>query len=203
MPLSLFVNMLPAESSRIGEVLLPIARCAIARKLGRAASANESAPWLAEPHATFVTLGLKGRLRGCIGSIEVERSLLADLKHNALGAAFRDPRFGTLRDDELDATVIEVSLLTPPQTLGALTTEAEVIAQLVPHRDGVILELGNRSATFLPQVWESLPEPRHFLAELKQKAGLAPDYWSRELKVSRYGVQKWSEAEPARARALP
>jgi AmmeMemoRadiSam system protein A len=203
MPLSHFVSMLPAESSRIGGVLLPIARCAIARKLGRAASADESAPWLAEPHATFVTLKLQGRLRGCIGSIEVQRSLLADLTHNAVGAAFRDPRFGGLRDDELDATVIEVSLLTPPQALVALATEAEAIAQLVPYRDGVILELGTRSATFLPQVWESLPEPRDFLAELKQKAGLDPGYWSRELKVSRYGVQKWSEAEPARARALP
>jgi AmmeMemoRadiSam system protein A len=203
MPLSPFVNMLPAESSRIGEVLLPIARGAIARKLGRAASADESAPWLAEPHATFVTLTLKGRLRGCIGSIEVQRSLLADLTHNAVGAAFKDPRFGSLRDDELDATVIEVSLLTSPQALGALAAEAEAIALLVPYRDGVILELGNRSATFLPQVWKSLPEPRDFLAELKQKAGLAPSYWSRELRVSRYTIQKWSESDTVRAGALP
>jgi AMMECR1 domain-containing protein len=92
-------------------------------------------------------------------------------------------------------TVIEVSLLTPPQALAATATEAELIAQLVPRLDGVVIELGSKRATFLPQVWESLPDPREFLAELKMKAELPPDLWSRDLRVSRYRVQKWSEED--------
>ena len=158
------MNMLPAETSHIGGVLLPIARAAIARELGHAAAADESAPWLGARFATFVTLKQDGMLRGCIGSIKAHRSLLVDVTHNALGAAFHDPRFPRLRADEFASTVIEVSLLTPTQPMARTATEAEAIAELVPHRDGVVLELGSRRATFVPQVWESLPEPRHFLA---------------------------------------
>ncbi len=195
--------MLPADTSHVGGVLLNVARDAIAREFGHSASADESAPWLAELRATFVTLKLNAMLRGCIGSIEVHRSLLADLRHNAVGAAFYDPRFPRLRVDEFAATVIEVSLLTPLQRLEVFATEADAIEQLVPHRDGVVLELGSRRATFLPQVWESLPEPRRFLAELKHKAGLAPNFWSRELRLSSYRVEKWSEADTVGAGALP
>jgi AmmeMemoRadiSam system protein A len=196
--------MLPADTSRIGDVLLAIARAAIARELqlplyaGKTA-ADETAPWLCEPHATFVTLRQGDALRGCIGSVDAERSLLADLQHNAAAAAFRDPRFAPLRVEEFAATTIEVSLLTPPVALTSANSEASAIAQLVPRRDGVILEYGLRRATFLPQVWESLPEPRQFLAELKQKAGLARSFWSSAIRVSRYGVSKWSEAETAGA----
>lgn len=193
--------MLPPDSAVVGEILLPIARNAIARELGRLDHADESALWLAERHATFVTLKLNGMLRGCIGSVEVRRSLLEDLTHNAVAAAFHDPRFPRLRDGEFDTTVVEVSVLTPPQELGTFRTEAEAIAQLVPHRDGVILELGSRRATFLPQVWESLPEPKSFFAELKQKAGLAASFWSPDLRLSRYQVQKWSEADTLREKA--
>jgi AmmeMemoRadiSam system protein A len=194
--------MLPAETSRIGGILLPVARAAIARALGHEAAADESAPWLAEPGATFITLRQDGMLRGCVGSIEARRSLLEDVKHNATAAALHDSRFPPLRGDELAGTTIEVSLLTTPQPLPPVATEAGLIAQLVPHRDGVVLELGSHCATFLPQVWESLPEPRLFLAELKQKAGLARNFWSHKLRVSLYQVQKWSEDETAGAGAL-
>jgi AmmeMemoRadiSam system protein A len=187
--------MLPAESNQVGETVLPIARAAIAKALGLAASADESAPWLSEHHACFVTLRKNGDLRGCVGSIEARRSLLEDIKCNAEGAALRDSRFPRLRDHELAGTVIEVSLLTPPQVLAPAATEAELIAQLVLQLDGLVIELGSRRATFLPQVWESLPDPREFLAELKLKAELPPNYWSRDLRVSRYRVQKWSEED--------
>jgi AmmeMemoRadiSam system protein A len=195
MPLLAFTNMLPAESNQVGATLLAIARAAIAEVVGLASSANESAPWLTEHHACFVTLRKNDNLRGCVGSIEAQRSLLEDLKRNAVGAALHDTRFPCLRAHELAETVIEVSLLTPPQALLPTATEAELVVQLVPGFDGVVIELGSRRATFLPQVWESLPEPREFLAELKLKAELLPDYWSRELRVSRYRVQKWSEED--------
>jgi AmmeMemoRadiSam system protein A len=185
--------MLPADSNQVGEILLPIARAAIADALGFTVSADESASWLTEHHACFVTLRKNDSLRGCVGSIEARRNLLEDVKRNAVAAAFNDTRFPRLRAHEFAQTVIEVSLLTPPQPFAIMASEAELIAQLVPRLDGVVLELGSRRATFLPQVWESLPEPREFLAELKRKAELPPDFWSHELRVSRYRVQKWSE----------
>jgi AmmeMemoRadiSam system protein A len=173
---------------------LPIARAAIGREFGAGGNAERSAPWLAEPGATFVTLRLGEELRGCIGSIVASRSLLADLEHNAVGAAFHDPRFPPLSAAEFARVTVEVSLLTVPERLPAAASEADLISRLTPHTDGVILEFAGRRATFLPQVWESLPEPRAFLAELKQKAGLPRDFWSHELRASRYRVQKWSEA---------
>jgi len=176
-----------------GELLLRIARAAIAKRLGIAASADDSASWLEEPGATFVTLNLEGALRGCIGSLQPHRALRDDVRENAIAAAFRDPRFAPVARDEFDALSIEVSLLSPAEPV-ACRDEADAICKLVPGADGVILELGARRATFLPQVWESLPDPRRFLAELKLKAGLAADYWSTEMRVSRYGVEKWSES---------
>jgi AmmeMemoRadiSam system protein A len=187
--------MLPVESHRVGETLLAIARAAITRALGLQASADEAEPWLAEHHACFVTLRKNGMLRGCVGSVEASRSLLEDIKRNAVAAALHDSRFPPLRKHELAGTVIEVSLLTPPQALASAASEAELIAQLEPPLDGVVIELDSKRATFLPQVWESLPEPREFLAELKLKAELPPDFWSRDLRVSRYRVQKWSEED--------
>jgi uncharacterized protein len=193
------MNMLPVDCSKTGAVLLPIARAAIARELDLAAAADESAPWLDEPHASFVTLKIDAELRGCIGSIEAKRSLLADLKSNAVGAAFRDPRFAPLTRREFAGTTIEVSLLSTPRLLPFAATEAGLIAQLMPLRDGVLLEMGGLRATFLPQVWESLPDPRDFLAELKLKAGLPKNFWSPQLRVSLYQVQKWGENDLALA----
>jgi AmmeMemoRadiSam system protein A len=186
--------MRPADAARIGDILLRIARVAIAQRLVIVARADDSATWLDEPGATFVTLKQEGALRGCIGSLEPRRALRDDVRENAIAAAFRDPRFVPLAREEFDMLSIEVSLLSPAEPL-ACCDEADAIRELVPGRDGVILELGARRATFLPQVWDSLPDPRRFLAELKLKAGLPADYWSADLRVSRYGVQKWSESE--------
>ena len=178
-----------------GRILLPIARAAIAHALGMTQTADESAPWLAERGACFVTLSQYGNLRGCIGSLEAYRSLLTDLKSNAVSAAMRDPRFSPLRKEELGITAIEISLLSPPQPM-AFTGEADALAQLRPGTDGVVFEYDGYRSTFLPQVWEQLPSPQEFMAHLKRKAGLPADFWETGVKLSRYTVTKFREEEP-------
>ena len=177
-----------------GEVLLPIARAAIARVLKVPHTADESAPWLAEHGACFVTLTQSGELRGCIGSLQAHRSLLDDVKSNAVSAALRDPRFAPLSAEEFDITTVEVSLLSATQPM-VVRDEADALAQLRPHVDGVIFEYGHYRSTFLPQVWEQLPSPQAFLMNLRRKAGLPPDFWEAGIRLSRYTVSKWREQD--------
>ena len=176
----------------LGATLLTLARNAIAAKLGLSQAEAGDLPELHQPGATFVTLTRHGQLRGCIGSLEAWRSLLTDVQDNALSAAFRDPRFTPLDASEFATTRIEVSLLTAPQPM-SFTSEANALAQLRPEIDGVIFSAGRHRATFLPQVWEQLPTPAVFMAHLKQKAGLPPDYWGSDVRIERYQVQKWKE----------
>jgi AmmeMemoRadiSam system protein A len=138
--------------------------------------------------ATFVTLHQHNRLRGCIGTLEAVRPLAEDISHNAFAAAFRDPRFPPVTEGEIEMLSIHLSLLTPSVPL-TFTSEADLLSQIVPFEDGLILEDGQRRGTFLPAVWESLPEPYAFLQHLKMKAGLPLDYWSDTLKVSRYRTE--------------
>ena len=177
-----------------GEVLLPIARAAIARALKVSYPADESAPWLTEHGACFVTLTQFGELRGCIGSLQAHQPLLADVKGNAVSAATRDPRFTPLSVEELDITTVEISLLSSTQAM-EVRDEADALAQLRPGVDGIIFEFGRYRSTFLPQVWESLAQPRQFLGMLRRKAGLPDDFWAEGVKLSRYTVTKWSESE--------
>lgn len=181
-----------ATSAQHGTILLPIARAAISCALNVPRAADETAPWLAEPGACFVTLTQHDELRGCIGSLQAHRPLLDDVKNNAVSAALRDPRFMPLSAAELDITKVEISLLSPPQTM-SFRDEADALAQLRPNVDGVIFLYGRYRSTFLPQVWEQLPQPREFMAHLKHKAGLPADFWSPEVKLSRYTVEKWKE----------
>jgi AmmeMemoRadiSam system protein A len=181
-----------------GIVLLPIARAAIARPLGGTVAAPEDATWLGEPGATFVTLKKSGALRGCIGSLAARRPLLVDVKSNAVAAAFRDPRFPAVSYAELDEIRVEVSLLSPMQAID-FTSEDDALSRLRPFEDGVVLEYGLARGTFLPQVWEDLPDPAKFLSELKRKAGLASSFWAQEVRLFRYTVSKWSETEAATA----
>ena len=176
----------------LGSALLSIARNAIAERFGLAAQPVDPLPELAEPAATFVTLTQDGQLRGCIGSLEAHRPLATDVAENAVAAAFRDTRFAPLSPAEFARTDVEVSLLTPPEPF-AVADEADALARLRPGIDGLIVSYGRRRATFLPQVWESLPEPRQFLAQLKLKAGLPADFWHEQLILARYGVRKWKE----------
>ncbi|MBL8397625.1 MAG: AmmeMemoRadiSam system protein A [Candidatus Accumulibacter sp.] len=179
----------------LGQALLVVARNAIG---GRFGIAGQTIPAVGEPSAlnaagaTFVTLTQNGRLRGCIGSLQAHRPLIRDVAENALAAAFHDRRFPPLTAEEWPRTRVEVSLLTPATPL-SVTGEDEAIAALRPGLDGVILSCGGRRATFLPQVWQQLPEARQFLAQLKLKAGLPVDFWSDQLRLERYAVDKWSE----------
>jgi hypothetical protein len=182
------------SSTEHGATLLPLARAAIARALGRHHAARDTAPWLQEPGACFVTLTQGRQLRGCIGSLEACRPLLADVQANAVAAALHDPRFAPLAAQELDHTEIEVSLLSPMQAL-TFASEAEALAQLRPGVDGVLLEFGARRSTFLPQVWEQLPDADAFMAQLKRKAGLPASFWAAEVRLQRYTVSKWKESE--------
>lgn len=180
-----------------GRLLLALARAAIARKLGLAGADPLPRPvpdWLGVPGATFVTLTQHGQLRGCIGSLEAHRKLLDDVRANAQAAAFGDPRFPPLSAEELAHTRVEVSILTPAEPMN-FRDEADCLAQLRPGVDGVILAHGWQRATFLPQVWDQLPEPRQFMAHLKRKAGLAADFWAPDMRVSRYQVEKFKEAD--------
>jgi hypothetical protein len=131
-------------------------------------------------------------LRGCIGTLESHRSLLADVKSNAVSAALRDPRFPPLSASEIGITRIEVSLLSPTEPM-VFKDEADALAQLRPGVDGVVFEAGHLRSTFLPQVWEQLPTPQLFMAHLKSKAGLPENFWADNIKLSRYTVSKWHE----------
>jgi len=178
----------------LGRALLIRARNAIAGEFGIRPSSEPDDAALARPGAVFVTLTQHGQLRGCIGSLEAHRALDADVRANARAAAFGDPRFAPLSADELARTRVEVSLLTPAAPID-FTDQDDAIRQLRPGVDGVILEWHSRRGTFLPQVWESLPERRLFLAHLKQKAGLPADFWAPDVKLHRYEVRKWKEPE--------
>jgi AmmeMemoRadiSam system protein A len=180
--------------------LLELARSAIEKELtgatALAVSVEDAPPALHEEGASFVTLHKRsGALRGCIGSLVARRSLIEDVQANAKAAAFQDPRFPPLQEEELDNIVIEVSILSAPEPL-AYDGPEDLIAELRPNVDGVVLERGWNRATFLPQVWEQLPEPEKFLAHLCHKAGLPPDAWrNQDVKISTYQVEKFSEEE--------
>ncbi|MDA8362572.1 MAG: AmmeMemoRadiSam system protein A [Gammaproteobacteria bacterium] len=189
-------------SEALGTALLIIARNTIALALEEACRAYEDAPRLSLPGATFVTLTRGRELRGCIGSLEATRALRTDVQDNAAAAAFRDPRFAPLTQLEFPDTVIEVSLLSQPEPLAA-DDEHHARSILRPGVDGVVLEFGSRRSTFLPQVWEQLPEPHQFLSHLKRKAGLQGDFWHGSIRLSRYTVQKWSELGTRSAAATP
>jgi AmmeMemoRadiSam system protein B/AmmeMemoRadiSam system protein A len=182
-----------AEEDGLGKALLGRARNAIAGKFGLPGVAAPDHAALAEPGASFVTLHRRGRLRGCVGTLEARRSLGEDVHHHALAAAFHDARFAPLAQHEFVDLEIEVSLIGASSALAA-ESEREACAALEPGVDGVILAWRGRRATFLPQVWEQLPQPEDFLAELKRKAGLAPDFWAPDLRVSRYSVRKFGAA---------
>lgn len=145
--------------------------------------------------ATFVTLESKGALRGCIGSILPRRPLAHDVVENAFAAAFRDTRFSPLTEAECATLEISISVLGPLAPIPA-QTEAELLAQLVPHVDGLLIADGYRRSVFLPQVWAQLPKPKDFLAALKRKGGFADDpSWPAGFSAQRFSVTE----VPARA----
>lgn len=156
---------------------------------------EDHAEALREPRATFVTLELQGQLRGCIGTLEAFRPLVVDVADNAFAAAFSDPRFPPLRHDELDGLSMHISILSPATPI-RFSSEDDLINQLRPGLDGLILEAAGHRGTFLPSVWESLPQPRQFLLHLKQKARLPMDYWSDSVRVFRYTTESFGITLP-------
>jgi AmmeMemoRadiSam system protein B/AmmeMemoRadiSam system protein A len=152
---------------------------------------NEFSAALMEHRATFVTLKLNRKLRGCIGSLVASRTLVEDVCCNAHAAAFSDRRFSPVTADEATRLVISISVLSPSVEL-SVSSEVDLLSQLRPGIDGLVIEEGKRRGTFLPAVWEGLPEPADFVRQLKQKAGFAPDYWSNEIRFKRYSVESFS-----------
>lgn len=171
------------------ERLLALARASIEHGLRDGGPIPVDLAQYAEPlrerGASFVTLKRRGELRGCIGSLEPHRPLVEDIAGNAFNAAFRDPRFPPLSRRELADVQVHISILTPMEPLPCVN-EQDLLDKLRPGHDGLVIEEGYRRGTFLPVVWESLPDRREFLRCLKQKAGLPDDYWSDAIKVSRY-----------------
>jgi AmmeMemoRadiSam system protein A len=152
-----------------------------------------SADILNNKRGTFVTLHKKGRLRGCIGNIEPVKTIFEGIVDNARHAAFKDSRFSPLTEKELKDTQIEISILTQPKPL-KYSDENDLVSNLTPHVDGVILEKGYQRATFLPQVWSQLNDPEDFLNHLCMKAGLPAHEWKTgRLNVKTYQVQLFEE----------
>jgi len=176
------------------ETLVQLARDAIIYGLenGQPLTVNpdEFEDTLKEMRACFVTLHIEGELRGCIGSLEAYRPLIEDIAHNAFSAAFRDPRFSPLSKSELNQITIDLSILTPPAEM-TFTSEADLLEQIRPGIDGLIIEDQGRRGTFLPSVWTQLPDKVQFLSHLKLKAGLPPQHWSDTLKMSRYETESF------------
>ena len=175
-----------------GELLLRLARHEIGMRFGLGGMPPDCSGRLMRSGASFVTLTLHGSLRGCIGSLEAHRPLEEDVRCNARVAAFSDPRFSMLGAEAFRDVCVEVSVLSDPRKLPPMR-EAELLKMLRPGVDGVVLSCGMQRGTFLPQVWESLPEPRMFLNALKRKAGLPADACADDMVVSIYTVQKWRE----------
>jgi AmmeMemoRadiSam system protein A len=150
-------------------------------------------PGLRQAGASFVTLNKRGCLRGCVGSLEARRPLVLDVQQNGIGAAFRDPRFPPVQLEEVDELDIEISVLSSPERLD-YDGARDLFNELRPGVDGVVIERGWHRATFLPQVWEKLPDKGQFLQHLCLKAGLPADaYRSGELDVYTYQVEKFKE----------
>jgi AmmeMemoRadiSam system protein A len=184
-----------------GQILVTLARHTIMQELGQSVPPAESARIksclndkdLQSRCGTFVTLKRHGQLRGCIGTLSANDSMVEGVRRNAVNAAFHDPRFKPLGAEEFADVEIEVSVLTEPQPL-EYSDGADLIKKLRPNVDGVILSKGHASATFLPQVWEQLPQPEEFLEHLCMKAGLAKDAWhTSKLDIKTYQVQYFEE----------
>ena len=184
-----------------GQLLVKLARYTLMKRLGQQIPQSKfdslntalTDSCFQRTCGVFVTLTVNGQLRGCIGNLTSDESLVSGVRRNAINAAFHDPRFASLSGSELDRIEIEISILSEPQPL-IYRDGDDLLNKLRPNIDGVIIRKEVASATFLPQVWEQLPRPQDFLAHLCVKAGLASDSWQNsKLEVSSYQVQYFEE----------
>ncbi len=198
--------MAPTSSTDRGRVLAPAQRATLRgvarRSIEQGLTTGQPLPVVpSEYHrdlkvvrASFVTLHRHGQLRGCIGHLEAVQPVVVDVAENAFAAAFRDPRFSPLTKAEWTDVDVHLSLLTPPEPM-LFSDEADLLAQIRPGEDGLILQDGSNRGTFLPSVWESLPDPGDFLVQLKYKAGLAANHWSEHIEVYRYHTESCGEGD--------
>ena len=189
-----------AEAARLADGdrarLLDAARASLAfgADNGRAMRAKLGAglsPALTAMRASFVTVRIGGRLRGCWGSVRAQQPLLLDVVANAYKAGFEDPRFGPMTKEGVAAAQLGVSVLSTPRPIRC-ADEADLLRRLRPDRDGLILQEGERRGLFLPSVWEHVPKPAQFVRQLKRKAGLAPDHWSDRMRAYRFTAESFS-----------
>jgi AmmeMemoRadiSam system protein A len=178
--------------------LLQLARQSIAHGLAQHAPLcpqhAEYSDHLLQHRACFVTLSLlpDEQLRGCIGSLEAYRPLVDDVAANAYAAAFQDPRFMPLKHEELERLHIHISVLSPREAV-SFTSEQDLLQQIRPGIDGLVITDMHHRGTFLPSVWESVPDPQEFMMHLKMKAGLPANYWSDTIRVERYTTESFAE----------
>jgi AmmeMemoRadiSam system protein A len=190
--------MIPDQlTSEERSVLLHLARQSLEKavkgEILPALDTNAIPSSLLAPGATFVTLTKRGELRGCIGALEAHQPLVEDVREHAVAAALQDYRFPPVQQEEISDIGIEISRLTTPQPL-EYTGPDDLVSHLRPGVDGVVIRDGFRRATFLPQVWEKIPDPRVFLSYLCQKMGESPDLWMhKKLEVLTYQVEEFQE----------
>ncbi|MDY0132430.1 MAG: AmmeMemoRadiSam system protein A [Desulforegulaceae bacterium] len=178
------------------KILLEAARTAIYKKISNESfSFSDELKKFSHKRGVFVTLKKNGNLRGCIGNILPEKELFKGIVENALNSAFQDPRFNSLSKDELDKVEIEISVLTVPEKIDYKTAE-DLKNIIIPFEHGVILSFGPRQSTFLPSVWEELPEFELFMSHLSMKAGVNPDDWKKlSPNVFVYKSESFSESD--------
>jgi len=182
----------PPARQRLLKIALDSIQSGLETGKALAVAMNNLPEELTARRASFVTLNTaNGDLRGCIGSLEAHRGLVEDISYNAYAAAFRDPRFPPLQEDELDRLTLHISVLSCPEEL-VFDSEEALLGLLRPGIDGLILQEKEAKGTFLPSVWESLPDAGSFLAQLKGKAGLPADYWSGSVRVWRYTTESFA-----------
>jgi len=184
-----FIQLSEADVVALREVAMQSIRHGLTHAGALAVNAADFAASLQPRRATFVTLHQHGALRGCIGTLLAQQPLVQDVAKQAYAAAFQDPRFPALEAQEVDSITLEISILTPPEIF-PVDSEADLIAQVRPGVDGLVLESGPFRGTFLPAVWAQLPEPEVFVQHLKLKAGLPSAGWPAEITVLRYQAQK-------------
>ena len=185
----------PASRAALLRIAATSIDSGLARVAGGLPDTRDLPADLAALRASFVTLTIDGALRGCCGALDPARSLAHDVWRNARVSAFQDPRFPPLIAAEWRRAALEVSVLTPCVPV-PVTAESELLRQLVPGRDGLVLAWRGTRATFLPKVWEQVRDPQEFLWRLKQKAGWAAEFWAADLEVWRYETESMSAERP-------
>ncbi len=181
-----------AEQASLLEVVHTAIRHGVSTRTRHRPELEHLPPRLQHLAACFVTLHLHGVLRGCVGTLKARDPLALAAARAAYNAAFEDPRFSPLVERELQGLSAHVSVLSSAEPM-SFVDEADLLSQLRPGIDGLILREGESSGTFLPSVWEQLPERAAFLQQLKRKAGLSANYWSNTLEVERYAAHGFGD----------